>query len=225
MAEPKPQSVAFPALSDAQIAEIQECVAVRRRRCRDGETLIGVGESDFAVYIVLSGTIDIVDVSGDEPKVFVTHHPGSFTGDISHLTGSRSVISAVARGDCEVLEVPRSSLKQMLNGCPTLSDLMLQAFIARRQLLRESPDFTGLRVIGSRYSHDTFRIRDFLARNRAIFTWTDLETDPGVDQMLKQFGITEAETPVVACGRTMLLRRNPSNQELADLLGIRQPLD
>ena len=79
-------------------------------------------------------------------------------------------------------------LRQILNHCPDLSDIILQAFIARRQLLRESADFTGLRVIGSRYSQDTFRVRDFLAKNRVLFTWLDLEADPQVKQLLKQFG-------------------------------------
>jgi hypothetical protein len=36
--------------------------------------------------------------------------------------------------------------------------------------MRESPNFIGLRVIGSRYSPDTFRVRDFLARNRVLFS-------------------------------------------------------
>ena len=107
---------------------------------------------------------------------------------------------------------------------PGLSDIILQAFIARRQLLRESPNFMGLRVIGSRYSPDTFRVRDFLARNRVLFTWVDLETDPQVDRLLKQFGVTEADTPVVACAHMVLLR-NPSNQSLADEIGIHQPLE
>src|SRR5437588_608786 len=111
-----------------------------------------------------------------------------------------------------------------LSECTELSDLILQAFIARRQLLRQSPDFTGLRVIGSRYSADTFRVRDFLAKNRALFTWVDVESDPQVDRLLKQFGVTEADTPVVACGHRLMLR-NPSNRQLADVIGIRQPLE
>src|SRR5205823_4148875 len=110
---------------------------------------------------------------------------GQFSGDTSHLTGNRAMVSAVARGDTEVLVIPRASVRQMLSRCPVLSDLILQAFIARRQLLRESPDFTGFRVIGSRYSQDTFRIRDFMAKNRALFTWLDLETEPQVAQLLK----------------------------------------
>src|SRR5207237_2296570 len=146
------------------------------------------------------------------------------TGDISHLAGNPSVVTAIGRGDCEVYEISRDTLRQTLNQCPTLSDIILQAFIARRQLLHQSPDFTGLRVIGSRYSADTFRVRDFLAKNRALFTWVDLETDPDVDRLLKQFGVTEADTPVVACGHLLMLR-NPSNRQLADVIGIRQPLE
>ena len=73
-----------------------------------------------------------------------------------------------------------AELRKVLNQDPQLSDIILQAFIARRQLMRESPEFTGLRVIGSRYSRDTFRIRDFLAKNRVLFTWLDLEGDPAV---------------------------------------------
>jgi thioredoxin reductase (NADPH) len=36
--------------------------------------------------------------------------------------------------------------------------------------------------------------------------------------------VTEADTPVVACGR-MVLMRNPSNRQLADEIGIRRPVE
>jgi thioredoxin reductase (NADPH) len=112
----------------------------------------------------------------------------------------------------------------VLNQCPELSDIILQAFIARRQLLRESGAFTGLRVIGSRYSKDTFRIRDFLAKNRILFSWLDLEADAEVDKLLHAFGVTEADTPIVACADRVILR-NPSNRQLAEFAGIHRPLD
>src|SRR4029453_3412850 len=102
--------------------------------------------------------------------------------------------------------------------------VILQAFLARRQLVTQPGTYTGLRVIGSRYSRDTFRIRDFLAKNRMPFTWLDLEADPQVDKLLNQFGLAATDTPVVAWGRKLLLR-NPSNRELAEALGIRQPLE
>ena len=174
-------------------------------------------------HVIKSGEVEIVDYSGDAPKTVTVHRAGGFTGDISHLTGNPSVVSWVARGEVQVYEISGNALRRALNQCPSLSDIVLQAFIARRQLLHQSPDFTGLRIIGSRYSSNTFRVREFLAKNRVLFTWIDVETDPQVDGLLKQFGVTEVDTPVVACS-TMLLLRNPSNRQLAERIGIRQPL-
>eukprot|EP00825_Cyclidium_porcatum_P039478 TRINITY_DN4785_c0_g1_i1.p2 TRINITY_DN4785_c0_g1~~TRINITY_DN4785_c0_g1_i1.p2 ORF type:complete len:163 (+),score=10.49 TRINITY_DN4785_c0_g1_i1:230-718(+) len=135
-----------------------------------GKSFFATGEQNINFFIVKSGQIEIVDYSGDEPKTVTVHRHGEFTGDISHLTGLPAIVSAIARGDCEVYEVTGEALRRALNQCPAISDIILQAFIARRQLLRESPNFTGLRVIGSRYSPDTFRVRDFLAKNRILFT-------------------------------------------------------
>ncbi|HWQ52514.1 MAG TPA: FAD-dependent oxidoreductase [Bryobacteraceae bacterium] len=216
-------SVAFPTLSEAQVKELVRCTHAARKSYRDGETLFRVGDRNMSMFIIESGEVEIVDCSGDEPKTVTVHRKGEFTGDISHLTGLPAIVNGFARGDCEVHEVSGDALRGALNQCPDVSDIILQAFIARRQLLRESPNFTGLRVIGSRYSTDTFRVRDFLSRNRILFTWVDVETDPDVDRLLKQFGVTESDTPIVACG-AMLLLRNPSNRQLADAVGIRQPI-
>jgi thioredoxin reductase (NADPH) len=167
--------------------------------------------------------VEVLDPSADTPRTVTVHGPGEFTGDVAHLTGSASLVTAVARGDCEVYEISADALRQVLHQCVELSDVILQAFIARRQLLREPGQFTGLRVIGSRYSRDTFRIRDFLAKNRVPFTWLDLEADPEVERLLRRFGVSTADTPIVAVGRQLVLR-NPSNRELAEAIGIRRPL-
>jgi thioredoxin reductase (NADPH) len=209
MSEYTLQNAAFPILSENQISQLTECAPVVPRHCTDGETLIAVMDRTMKFYIVKSGQIEIVDSSGDAPKTIAVHGKGQFTGDISHLTGAASMFSAIARGDCEVLEITSQELRHVLNQSPALGDIILQAFIARRQLVRESPNFKGMRVIGSRYSPDTFRVRDFLARNRVLFTWVDIESDPEVDQLLKEFHITEADTPVVVCAQMLMLRNPP----------------
>ena len=99
------ESIAFPTLDAAQIREFERCTKAIPRSYRDGETLISVGDRDFKFFVVLSGEIEIVDHSGDEPRTVVGPPQGQFTGDVSHLTGRASVVSAVARGGCEVYEV------------------------------------------------------------------------------------------------------------------------
>jgi len=224
MAEHDLQSVAFPKLNKAQMAALDRCLLTRRQRYRDGETLFKVGDRDFKFFVVKSGKVEIVDESGETPRTIAVQGPGEFTGDVAQLTGGPAIVNAIARGDCEVYEVLPDALRKLINDHPELGDVILQAFIARRQLLSESGEFVGLRVIGSRYSRDTFRVREFLAKNRVPFTWFDLEADPQVKELLKRFGVSENDTPVVAWGNKLILR-NPANLELAEALGIRRPLE
>jgi thioredoxin reductase (NADPH) len=217
-------AMAFPKLTEEQIRQLARYAGASTKTFHAGEALFRAGDRDPKFFVIKSGELEIIDVTGDQPKTIRVQGPGDFTGDVGHLTGSPKVVSAIARSDCEVYEMSEAELRKVLNQDPELSDLILQAFIARRQLMRESPEFTGLRVIGSRYSRDTFRIRDFLAKNRVLFTWLDLEGDPAVKQVLQQFGVTEADTPIVACAHCLVLR-NPSNRELAEKIGIRRPLE
>ncbi len=223
MAEHNLHAAAFPKLQEAQLTELAKCPHTKLRHLHDGEFLFQSGQRDYSFFIIKSGQVEIIDLSGDSPKTVVVHGPGQFTGEVAQLTGSPALVSGVARGECDVLEISPEALHQLLNRHLDLADVILQAFIARRQLLRESGEFVGLRVIGSRDSQDTFRVRNFLAKNRIPFTWVDLDSDPAVKQLLAQFQVSEKDTPIVAWGQELLLR-NPSNLQLAQVLGLRRPL-
>jgi thioredoxin reductase (NADPH) len=224
MAEQDLNAIAFPTFDEAQMARIEKYASGTPKKFQAGQALFHVGDRDVEFFVIKSGEVEIVDESGDQPKTMMTVGAGQFTGDVGHLTGNPKVVSGIAKTDCEVYQISVETLRGLLNQDPRLSDLILQAFIARRQVMRESGDFIGLRVIGSRYSRDTFRVRDFLAKNRVLFTWLDLEGDPAVSQVLEQFGVSETETPIVACASRVLLR-NPSNLELAETIGIRRPVE
>src|SRR5580704_14734345 len=187
MAENDLNAVAFPKLNEAQMAALGRCPLTKLKRLQDGEKLFEVGDPDINFLVVKSGAVEIVDESGENPRTITVLGHGEFTGDVTQLTGGPAVVSGVARGNTEVYGVSPDALRHLLNNHPELGDVILQAFIARRQLLRESGDYTGPRVIGSRYSQDTFRVRDFLAKNRVPLTWLDLEADPQVNQILQRF--------------------------------------
>ncbi|MGH8866190.1 MAG: FAD-dependent oxidoreductase, partial [Burkholderiales bacterium] len=212
---------AFPKLDDAQITALGKFATLKPFKA--GETLFAVGERDFKFFIVKSGEVAIVDHSSGQDEIVTIHEPREFTGDVDMLTGRPVLVSAIARTACEAYEISAADLRRILNEMPTVSDVLLRAFLMRRQLLEES-GFTGVRVVGSRYSRDTHRIREFLAKNKVPFTWIDLENDPGVDTLLAQFQISADETPVVTCIDNRIVR-NPSNAELADCVGIRKPLE
>ena len=217
-------AAAYPRLDKAQLAALEGCPLSKLKHYRHGENLFEAAQRDSNFYVVKTGAVEIVDDDGDEPKVVATLGPGEFTGEVAQLTGGPAIFSGVARGESDVFEVSNDALREIMNVHPDLGDVILRAFMARRHLLHEMGDFTGLRVIGSRYSKHTLRVREFLAKNLVPFTWMDLEDDPQVKQFLEQAGLTEADTPVVTWGHKLLLR-NPSNEELADALALRRPLE
>src|SRR5678816_3897607 len=96
--------IAFPTLDGSQMAEIAKCASGSLKRYRAGEYLFQTGERDFKFFVVKSGEVEIVDESGDEPVPVTIHRAGEFTGDISTLTGSASIVSARARTGCEAYE-------------------------------------------------------------------------------------------------------------------------
>jgi thioredoxin reductase (NADPH) len=216
----KHDPIAFPTLDDTQITALGTFATLKSFQV--GETLFAAGERDFKFFVVKSGEVAIVDHSLGQDEIVTVHEPGEFTGDVDMLTGRPVLVSAIARTPCEAYEIAAADLRRIINEIPRLSDILLRAFLLRRQLVEES-GFTGVRVVGSRYARDTHRIREFLAKNKVPFTWLDLENDPRVDLLLTQFKITTDETPVVVSNDTMV--RNPSTAQLADYLGIRQPLE
>ncbi len=218
------RAVAFPKLTPDEIEKVARCTQAPLERYRDGEVLVRAGVRESKFFLVVSGQLAVRGESGDEPKTIAVLGPGEFTGEVTQLTGAASLVTIVARGDCEVYAPPATAVREIINRSPALGDGILQAFIARRQLLSEQETFAGPRVIGSRHSRDTLRIRQFLAKNQVPFATLDLEQEPAVMTLFERLRVTEAETPIVALGRDRVLR-NPSNAELAAALGIRQPLE
>lgn len=224
MAEQEWNGAAFPKLDEAQLASLESCPKTQLRTFRKGEKLFEAGQRNCNFYVIKSGEVEIIDESVDKPKTIATLGPGEFTGEVSQLTGGPSPVSGVTRADCDVYEVSQAALQQLLNHHPELGDVILRAFIARRHFLHDPENFAGLLVIGSRYSKETFRVREFLGKNGIPYRWVDLDADPQVEELLKQFQVSKADMPVVSWGRKLLLR-NPSNRELAERLGLRQPLE
>ena len=210
---------ACPKLDEEQIATLAKFAASRQFKA--GETMLAAGEQELKLFIVKSGEVEVRENSSGE--VVTVLGPRQFTGEVDLLAGRPSAVSVIAKTDCDTYEVSADALKKILREMPRLSDLLLRAFLMRRELIEEL-GLASVRIIGSRHSKETHRIREFLAKNKIPFSWIDLENDPQVDALLKNFKTKPNETPLVICGENRILR-NPSNGELADCLGVRKPIE
>ena len=209
---------AYPRLSDAQVAALT--ALGQRRAAQPEEVLFREGQRNCDFFVVLEGNVAVVEGRGTpEERTIAVHGRRRFLGELGLLTGEASFYSAVAVDAGEVLAVPADRLRELVARDPELGDLILRAYLVRRSILIGLG--VGLRIVGSRYSPDARRLRDFAARNRLPYRWLDLEADPGAEALLRQFGVAPQDTPIViAAGR---LLRNPSNAELAAAIGLPAP--
>ena len=205
---------AFPKLSPIEMSSVAQLGA--RRRYPDGEALYRAGDRDFSFFVVSTGRVRIVEHSSGEERHVATHEANEFTGDVDMLTGRPTVVSAIADGDCEVIEISAHQIRRVLGEVPGLSDKLLEAFRTRRRIL-EASGFLGIRVVGEADSRETLGIREFLYKNSVPHTFFDVAADAGA-QLLRTLGAEPHETPVITCGAHV--ERQPSLGRLAECLGI-----
>jgi thioredoxin reductase (NADPH) len=100
---------------------------------------------------------------------------------------------------------------------PQLDD-MLDDWLASHR-----PAFEGIRVLGTRWSPRSYELRDFLARNRVVYQWVDVElsaNDPETKSLVESLGPEAAHLPVVLFpDGTKLLESAPA--DIAQKVGLR----
>src|SRR4051794_23300626 len=199
---------AYPRLTEAQV----ETLAGQgvRRPVQAGEVLFRRGDERYEFFVILAGRVVVRD-GGADGELLAVHGAGRFLGELSLLTGQPAFFTAVACERGEVLQVGVERLRDIVAGDPTIGDLVLRAYLLRRELLIGMG--AGLRIVGSRYSPDCRRLREFVARNRIPHHWIDVEDDAEAETLLRQLGVAPQETPVVIWHERNVLR-NPSTATL-----------
>jgi len=206
---------AFPRLDDRERERFRRLGRVRA--VEPGEVLFSAGERGRSFFVIESGSAAIVQGYGDENRVVAVQGAHRFLGELSLLIGQRLYLTGVMREAGEVIEIPLPRIWQLVSEDKAISDMILSAFIARRGLLVGLG--AGIKLIGSRLSPDSRRLREFLARNQMPYTWIDLEADDEADGLLRRLEVAASETPVVIASGGEILR-NPSTAELGAALGL-----
>jgi thioredoxin reductase (NADPH) len=209
---------AFPRLSEEQVAALSN--VGEPRRVDEGDVLYREGDGKSGFFVILSGKVAVVEDSEEGVQVVGVHGAGRFLGELGLITGQAVFVTAVVHEPGEVLAVSSECLREIVTQDVVLGDLILRALIMRRAVMIGQG--VGFRIVGSRYSPDTRRLREFAIRNRLPHHLVDLESDPGAEQILQRLGVPTEDCPVVLVGPDRVLR-NPSNAELARALGMSAP--
>ncbi len=182
------------------------------------DVLFADGDETYDLIVLLVGEAEIIERRGQPgERVIAAFGRSQFLGEIGLLTGQRAYLSAVASTAGRVLRVPAARLRVIMAQEPSLSELILRAFLLRHSVLTGLG--LGLTLIGSRFDAGTRRLLEVLARNRLASRWLELESSPEAETMLRELDVPVGDLPIVVVpGGPML--RNPGRRELLDALGL-----
>jgi thioredoxin reductase (NADPH) len=208
--------VATRALSSSQLAVLAE--RGEERSAEAGQTLYRIGDRTYPFIAILEGEAVILDGAGRE---IVRHGASGFLGEMNLLTGQTVFVTAVVTEPMRYLAVDREVLRELLFEDTSLSDLVLNAFIERRETLQQL-EGVGLEILGSRESPATRRLLAYARSLKLPYTWTDPADSEVADA---QAGASApSQTPIVRLPGGVELH-NPSNGEVSRALGIGRELD
>jgi thioredoxin reductase (NADPH) len=210
-----------PVLTEQQIARIR-AMSVTRDVVAD-EVLYEPNDATPPVYVVLSGAITIYAGGSGDVQFVTTYTPGQFSGELLMIAGRPSMYSCRVKESGALLELQARDLRSLIAKDTELSDIFMQAFLARRLSLKDA-GHGNVMILGSKYSAETLTLREFLTRDGDPFTYVDLDADPIAQEFLDRFDIKLTDIPVVICNATQVLR-NPTVREVADALGLNAGFD
>jgi thioredoxin reductase (NADPH) len=198
-------------LSSSQI----ETLAARgeERTAAAGERLYQIGDESYPFIAILEGEAAVQDGAGRE---VARHGPLGFLGEINLLSGQTVFVTAVVTEPMRYIAVDRDVLKELLFEEPSLSDLLLNAFVERREAL-QAYDGVGPEILGSRGWPDTRRLLEFVRRQRIPYTNHDPAHSAEALAALEAHGAEGVPLVRLPGGAELV---NPSNAELSRALGI-----
>ena len=215
------QTQMFPTLTSAQIDRLRPLGKVRNVQA--GDIIFEPNAIGVPFFVLLSGSMEVVQPSINGERTVATHGPGEFTGEITMISGRRGLVRGRVTEPGEFLELSGDGLRTVLAKDAELSEILMRAFILRRLELI-SRNQGNLILMGSDHSATTLHLREFLARNSHPYTYVDLDADKTSQELLDRFGVRVDEIPVIICNAGVVLR-NPTPKKLADCLGFNADVD
>src|SRR5579864_4663826 len=208
---------AFPKLTPNQINRLHSCG--RLRKVATGDILFQPDDTDVPFFVLLSGSMEIVQPYFDGEKPIASHVAGEFTGEISMISGRRCLVRGRVTSPGEFLEITGDGLRTIVAKDAELSEIFMRAFILRRLALIKG-GMGNVILMGSAHSARALELREFLSRNGHPYTYVDLDKDATSQELLDRFHVSAEEVPVVVCSNTGRVLRHPTTSGLADCLGL-----
>jgi thioredoxin reductase (NADPH) len=211
----------FPRLTADQLARASRFGVIESLPA--GTILFRRGERAADFFIVLEGGLEILEFHGGEARLVTVHHAGEFSGELDLFSERKILVEGRMGTDGRVIRIRRADFRKLLLAEPDLGDIIMRAFILRREALLHHGQ-ASVTLIASRSCPDGLRIERFLRRNGYPVRSHDADQSDEARTIMDQRGLDLSSGPVVLCPGDQALQ-NPTNAELADCLGLAEEID
>ena len=177
-----------------------------------GDVLFEVGDEVYPFIAIREGEAAILDDNGRE---IVRHGASGFLGEMNLLSGQTVFLTAVVTEPLRYVAIDRETLRRLLFEDAVLSEMLLSAFVQRRELLQQQG--VGIEIVGPASDRATLDLIEYAKRQRLPYSWRDPVEDTEAATLVAELGAEEI--PLVRLPGGVELR-GPSNGELSRALGI-----
>ena len=118
------QAQIFPHLTPAQIDRIRPWARVRH--VEPGDVLFQPGDEHVPFFVLLSGSLEIVQPSQVDQPVIVTHIAGSFAGEITTMSGQRAFMLGRVASAGDFLELRHEDFRALIGRDAELSEIFFE---------------------------------------------------------------------------------------------------
>jgi thioredoxin reductase (NADPH) len=172
------------------------------RTAEVGEKLFQVGDRTYPFIAIREGEAAILDPAGHE---IVRHGTRGFLGEMNLLSGQTVYLTALVTQPMRYIAVPRDAIRRLLFDDSGLSELVLSAFVRRREALQQVHGI-GIQIVGPRSSAPTRAAVEWARRNRMPHEWVESADVDGPLPLVRLPGGQELHAP--------------SNGEIARAIGV-----
>ncbi|HSM38657.1 MAG TPA: ATP-binding protein [Candidatus Limnocylindrales bacterium] len=146
----------FAGLSDNDLERLSQ--TVERQRLSAGDYLLREGEQGDAMFVIVSGELEVTKRAEDVELPLARVGPGAIQGEIAAIGGQLRAASVRALTDVEVLRVPREGLLALLDAGPEPALALLRTVLERirglESFVRGREKLAGLGTLAAGLAHE-----------------------------------------------------------------------
>ena len=208
---------AFPVLRQHHLDKIRAIST--SRDVEAGEILSRAGDASRDFFYLESAEVDLIRAAmpGLPEAVVLSNHPGAFLGELDMVTGQVVYLTTRVSKPGQVRQIAMADFRRLMAEDAELSEVVLAAFIARRSLLQRSEGAWSIQILGSRFSPEASRLRNWAARQHLAHRWVEVESPAG-ETLLRELKAGGMALPVAITPTHTIENASPSS--LAGVVGL-----